>query len=246
VSRPLDLLFLGSGSGFANGGRSWSSLLVNDHYLFDACPVALPHLKRSGVALADIEAVFISHFHADHLLGLPFFFLEFAHQTRREQDFTVIGPPGIESRVRTIMEQCLPDLFDRDAGYRVLFREFEDGVEADVAGAAYVAREVAHVPHFPCFGFRVTIDGRAIAYSGDTMLCDALVDLGMGADVFVLECSSWEEGEIGPHMSPNDIRELRRRLGPTPRFILTHLDAGERDLGIENTVLASDLARMTL
>ncbi len=245
VSRPLDLLFLGSGNVFA-ADRYWGSFLVNDRYLFDACPVALPHLKRAGVALDGIEAVFISHFHADHLFGLPFLLFEYAHGAPRSKDLTIIGPPGIEARVRTITQAGLPNLIDKDAGYRLLFREVEDGVEAEVAGVTYVAREVVHVPDFPCFGYRAEIDGRTIAYSGDSTLCDALVDLSAGADVFVVECSIWDEGKSGPHMGPNDIRELRRRLGPAPQFVLTHLDPGERDLRIDNTVLATDLARISV
>lgn len=245
MSRPLDLLFLGTGDVYADG-RYWSSFLVNGRYLFDASPIVKPHLKRVGVALADIEAVFISHFHADHILGLPFLLFEYAHGVSRSKDLTIVGPPGIEARVRTITEAGLPGLIDREAGYRLLFREVEDGVETEVAGATYVAREVVHVPDFPCFGYRVTIDGRTIAYSGDSTLCDALVDLAAGADVFVVECSLWEEGEVAPHMGPNDIRELRRHLGPTPRFVLTHLGPGAHDPGIENTVLASDFARISV
>ncbi|MCH8850772.1 MAG: hypothetical protein IIC89_08095, partial [Chloroflexi bacterium] len=49
MSSGLDLLFLGSGNAFAEG-RYWSSFLLNGRYLFDASPVALPHLKMSGVA----------------------------------------------------------------------------------------------------------------------------------------------------------------------------------------------------
>ncbi len=244
MSRPLDLLFLGSGDVYADG-RYWSSFLVNERYLFDASPIVKPHLKRSGVPLDGIEAVFISHFHADHILGLPFLLFEYAHGAPRTNDLTIVGPPGIEARVRTITEAGLPGLVDRDAGYRLRFRELEDGVEAEVAGATYVAREVVHVPDFPCFGYRATIDGRTIAYSGDSTLCDALVDLAAGADVFIVECSLWD-GKSGPHMGPDDIRELRRRLGPTPQFILTHLGPGAYDPAIENTLLASDFGRISL
>ena len=74
------------------------------------------------------------------------------------------------------------------------------------------------------------------------MMCDALVDLASGADVFVVECSCWQE-TCGPHLGPDDLRELRRQLGPEPVFILTHLDAGQENLGIENSLIADDLAR---
>ena len=244
MSQPLDLLFLGSGNAFA-AGRYWSSFLLNGRYLFDASPVVLPHLKQSGVALEEIEAVFISHFHGDHFFGLPFLLLEYAELTQREKDLTVLGPPGIEERVRTVTLAGFPSVYRNDPGYRQTYLDLRDGLEGEVAGLKYLARAVTHVPGLECFGFRVELGGRTLAYSGDSMLCDALLDLADGADVFVVECSCWD-GSCGPHCGPGDIGELRRRLGPKPTFILTHLDAGQHDLGIENVLLASDLARFSL
>jgi len=244
VSQPLDLLFLGSGNAFA-AGRYWSSFLLNGRYLLDASPVVLPHLKQSGVALEEIEAVFISHFHGDHFFGLPFLLLEYAELTQREKDLTVLGPPGIEERVRTVTLAGFPNVYRNDPGYRQTYLDLRDGLEGEVAGLKYLARAVTHVPGLQCFGFRVELGGRTLAYSGDSMLCDALLDLADGADVFVVECSCWD-GSCGPHLGPGDIRELRRRLGPKPAFILTHLDAGQHDLEIENVLVASDLARFSL
>jgi ribonuclease BN (tRNA processing enzyme) len=245
MPRPLDLLFLGSGNGFSSANRYWSSFLAAGRILFDAAPTVLPHLKRAEISANDIDVIFISHFHADHLFGLPFLFLEYNKLSDRRRDLAIVGPLGVEERVRTITTAGMPHNLD-DLAYRVEFREVTDGAKGEVAGVRYLAREVDHVPDFPCFGYRVEIEGRALAYSGDSKLCDALVDLATGADVFVVECSIWHDGDPGPHMNPNDVRELRRRLGPTPRFILTHLDPGERDLGIENAVYASDLARIPL
>ena len=51
MSQSLDLLFLGSGNAFA-AGRYWGSFLLNGRYLFDASPIALPHMKRSEVDVA--------------------------------------------------------------------------------------------------------------------------------------------------------------------------------------------------
>ena len=244
MSQPLDLLFLGSGNAFA-AGRYWSSFLLNGRYLFDASPIALPHLKRSEVDVAEIEAIFISHFHADHFFGLPFLLLEYAEATARSKDLTIIGPPGIEERLRTITDAGYPHLFTKEKSYEESYRDLRDGLEGDVGELHYQARSVEHVEGLECFGFRVEIGGRTLAYSGDSVLCDPLVELADGADVFVVECSCWGDA-CGPHLSPQDIRELRRRLGPTPTFILTHLDAGEPDLGIENVLLANDLARFSL
>ena len=241
MSGALDLLFLGSGNAFASG-RYWSSFLLNSRYLFDASPIALPHLKQSGVALEEIDTIFISHFHGDHFFGLPFLLLEYAEHTTRTKELNIVGPPGIEERLRTVTEAGFPNVFQKERSYQENYIELSDGFEGEVDGLTYLARSVTHVSDFGCFGFRVEIGGRTVAYSGDSVMCEPLVELADGADVFVVECSCWE-GTCGPHLGPDDLRELRRRLGPKPTFILTHLDGGQQDLGIENTLVAEDLAR---
>jgi len=243
LSQSLDLLFLGSGNAFAQG-RYWSSFLLNGRYLFDASPVALPHLKRAGVDLAAIESIFISHFHADHFFGLPFLLLEYAEHTSRTGDLTIAGPSGIEERVRLITDAGFPNVFSKERGYRETFVDVRDGFRGEIGALSYLARSVKHVDGLECFGYRAEVDGRIVAYSGDSVYCEPLVELADGADVFVVECSCWED-TCGPHLGPNEIRELRRRLGPRTTFILTHLDGGVAELDIENVLVADDLAQFS-
>lgn len=239
MKRPLDLLFLGSGNAFASE-RYWGCFLLNGKFLFDASPIALPHLKKAGVPLEELDAVFISHFHADHFLGLPFLLLEYAHETSRTNPLTIVGPPTIEARVRAVIDASFPHLLQKPRNYELNFVELEDGMDGETAGLHWLARSVAHVEEFPCFGYRVEAADRSLAYSGDTTMCESLVELADGVDVFVVECSCWEDA-CGPHLGPPDLREIRRRVGGAPTFVLTHLASGEPDLGIENTVIAEDL-----
>jgi len=242
----LELAFLGSGNAFAPA-RYWSSFLLNDRYLFDAPPTLLPHLKKLGKDPGEIDVIFVSHFHADHYFGLPFLLLEYAELAPRSKDLTVIGPPGIMKRIQALTDLAFPNVFRKDRGYALNFIEAADGAEGEVAGCRYAIAEVPHVPNLQAFAFRVTCPAGSIAYSGDTLMSDALVPLAEGTDAFVVECSCWGE-DCGPHLTPKDVLELRRRISPTTKFILTHVASSDappamRDAGM---LVAEDLGTITI
>jgi ribonuclease BN (tRNA processing enzyme) len=245
---PLDLTFLGTGNAFAPT-RYWSSFLVNDRFLFDAPPTLLPHLKKLGKDPGDIEVIFISHFHGDHFMGLPFLLLEFAELAPRTKDLTIIGPPGIAKRVEAATNMAFANVFRKQSrGYDLTFVEVKDGRKGKAAGAEWLSRKVPHVPDLEAFAYRVTMDGMTLAYTGDSSLCDQLVPLADGADVFVAECSCWTE-TCGPiHLTPNNILSLRMRISQKTKFVLTHIGAGEAPPAIANTgiLIADDLKTITI
>ncbi|MGH8519792.1 MAG: MBL fold metallo-hydrolase, partial [Panacagrimonas sp.] len=217
-------------------------------YLFDAPPTLLPHLNKLGKDAGDIEAVFISHFHGDHFFGLPFLLLEYAEMKPRVKDLTIVGPPGIAKRSRSVTDLAFSNVFRKDRGYHLTFVEAKDARGGDAGGAHYFAREVQHVPNLEAFGYRVSIDGRTIAYSGDTAMCDALVPLADGADAFVLECSCWND-RCGPiHLTPDDVLSLRAQISKSTKFIITHMAGGDapQELVDAGVLVAEDLTTIVI
>src|SRR3990172_2137047 len=207
-----ELAFLGSGNAFAAGGRYWSGFLLDGRYLFDAPPTLLAHLKRLGRDLQAIRVVFISHFHGDHVLGLPFLYLEYAELSPRREELLVVGPPGVEDLVEGVYRRVFP--------------------RAAVKGQ--------HSPRLECFGFKVWLKDRVVAYSGDAAMCEGLFRLGEGADVYVLECS-FRTGSSPMHLSLEELPEVRRRL-PKPTIILTHLPETLEPQGLPGVLVAGDFA----
>ncbi len=240
----LDLTFIGTGNAFAPT-RYWSSFLLNDRILFDAPPTLLAHLNKLRKDPAEIEVAFISHFHGDHFFGLPFILLEYAELHPRTKDLTIVGPPGIAKRARALTDLAFSNVFRRDRGYALHFIEAHDGKSGEAAGVRFTARKVPHVPGLECFAFRVETAEGSVAYSGDTLMCDAMVPLADGADVFVVECSCWGE-QCGPHLNPNDILRLRAEISPHTRFVLTHIGPGEAPpaLAEAGVLIADDFEAM--
>ena len=234
----LDLLFLGSGNAFAAQGRAFSSFLLNGRYLFDCGPTVLQQLVRAGVDANDIEAVFISHYHADHFFGLPFLLLN-AKYGKRTTPLIIVGPPGIEERTRRLLELGYPGVLD-SPGYVSRYVDVRDGAREVIAELSVSAARVKHVDEFECFAYRAEVeDGRSVVYSGDTTLCDGLLRLVQGADVVVTECSC---DNVKVHLGPEGVAEVARHA-PGARIIVTHLDGHDHPTNFEGFIVAEDLAR---
>jgi ribonuclease Z len=98
-NRPvdLDLVFFGTSGSVPTAARAPSALLVRrggERLLFDCGEGTQRQMLRSSVGLVELREVFVSHFHADHYLGLPGMLKTFALRGR-ELPLTVYGPPGL-------------------------------------------------------------------------------------------------------------------------------------------------------
>ena len=105
----LDLVFLGTSASMPSALRAPPALLVRrggERLLFDCAEGTQRQLQRSTVGLPDLEEIFLSHFHADHFLGLPGMLKTFALRGREGVPLTVYGPPGLKelfSRLRPFL-----------------------------------------------------------------------------------------------------------------------------------------------
>ena len=140
----LDLVFLGTSGSAPTANRAPSSVLVRrggERLLFDCAEGTQRQLMRSTVGLPDLEEVFLTHFHADHTLGLPGMLKTFSLR-QRELPLTVYGPPGLRELFGDLrrvfgrltypleLRELRPgDALDRD-GYRILAFPVHHGVAA--------------------------------------------------------------------------------------------------------------------
>jgi ribonuclease Z len=94
----LDLVFLGTAASMPTAQRGPAALLVrrgSERLLFDCGEGTQRQLQRSSIGLPDLQEIFLTHFHADHFLGLPGMLKTFALRGRDETPLTVYGPRGL-------------------------------------------------------------------------------------------------------------------------------------------------------
>lgn len=188
----LDIVFLGTAGSMPTAQRAPAALLLRrggDRLLIDCAEGTQRQLLRSSVGLPELEEVFLTHFHADHVLGLPGMFKSFSLRGRK-LPLAVYGPRGLTDLLGSLkrvvgrltyelklVELEPGDVLERD-GYRLATFGVAHGVPAlgwslieatrpgrfDVAGA-----EALGVPNGPQRGALqrgepVTLaDGRTVA-----------------------------------------------------------------------------------
>lgn len=120
----LDIVFLGTAASAPTAQRSPAAVLVRrggERLLFDCGEGTQRQLQRSAVGLPDLEEIFLTHYHADHFLGLPGMLKTFALRGREETPLTVYGPRGL----RELFKQLQP--FVGRLPYPVSLVELEPG-----------------------------------------------------------------------------------------------------------------------
>jgi ribonuclease Z len=140
----LDVLFLGTAGSMPTAQRAPAALLVRrggERLLFDCAEGTQRQLLRSSVGLVELREVFVTHFHADHVLGLPGMFKTFALRGR-ELPLDVYGPRGLVDLLASLkrvvgklsyelrLHELQPgDVLERD-GYRLATFAVAHGVSA--------------------------------------------------------------------------------------------------------------------
>jgi ribonuclease Z len=100
----LDVVFLGTAGSMPTARRAPAATLIRrggERLLFDCAEGTQRQLLRSDVGLVDLEEVFITHFHADHFLGVPGMLKTFALRGR-ELPLVLYGPRGLDELMHSL------------------------------------------------------------------------------------------------------------------------------------------------
>ena len=222
----VSVTVLGAGDAFASKGRFQAGYLINGgdvRILMDAGPTLLPSMKRAGLDPGDIDVVLISHLHGDHFGGLPFLILEYLYETPRRRRLTLAGPPHLEERTWALFRTMYPESDTAE-----LARQFDfvvlDPARIEQVGEGLQVRSI-RTPHTVkdlSLAFRISLGGKSIVYSGDSGWTDDLIALSARADLFLCECTYFDQPSLDFHISYAHFMTQRHRLSAR-RLILTHI-----------------------
>lgn len=227
TAEPLQLTVLGSASPYPSAENPCSGYLVSHRgtrIWVDAGSGTLGPLQQH-VGLADLDAVWISHLHADHCADLltAYYGLLFA-DVQRSAPLPLFAPVGAAGRLAGFLTNASSTQPAHRSPVESAFQitELYDGHQAGVGSLRLTSRAVEH--GMPAFALRVEADGGSLVYSGDTAPCPALAQLARGCDALLCEADSAGAPGDGEkvHHTPEDAGATAL-AGGAGRLILTHL-----------------------
>ncbi|MBV9924009.1 MAG: MBL fold metallo-hydrolase [Acidobacteria bacterium] len=222
----MRLTVLGSGTSVPHPRRSASAHWVEaaaGTLLLDCSGPAVHRMAEEGLDWADLDAVWVSHFHLDHVGGLaPFLFgTKYAPQTAgRRKPLFIYGPRGTKRLLQVFDEAGAYRLFEqpfpvevREVAPRSEF-ELLPGLNASTLSTPHTSESLA---------LRLEDrDGTSLVYTSDTGFTEALAGFARAVDLFLLECSFFREKPYKLHLELSEAMRLAQMSGAR-RVLLSHL-----------------------
>ncbi|MEW2223030.1 MBL fold metallo-hydrolase [Streptomyces sp. NPDC006990] len=220
----LSLTVLGSATPYASVDNACSGYLVSGRgtrVWMDAGSGTLAQLQRH-VRLDEVDAIWISHLHADHSADLlTAYYAALFADVRLAAPIPLYGPPGIADRLAHFLTNSA-NRSPVESAFAV--HELHDGHRARVGALTMTSRTVEH--GIPAFAVRIEAEaeGRTLAYSGDTAPCANLAELAAGCDALLCEADSTQASAEGPqvHHTPEDAGDAAT-AARAARLIVTHV-----------------------
>lgn len=198
VNEPvIKVTLLGTGTPQPIMDRFGASTLVqagSETLLFDAGRGCLQRLRQIKVSYDTIDALFLTHLHSDHIVGIPDLWLTGWLTSKRALPLKVFGPIGTDSMIDYLQKAFVYDIKIRieddkapEEGSKLLAAEIQQGVVYENNGVKVIAFLVDHYPVVPAFGYRIEYKGHSVVLSGDTRYSQNLIKYARGTDLLIHE-----------------------------------------------------------
>ncbi len=218
----MELTLLGTGTCAPNPRRGPAGYFLShgpSRFLIDPGPGACHRAVTAGHDPYDVEAIVITHLHLDHTGDLMPYLFNYKHRPGGDPraDIKIIAPEGFNQTYQKLLEVYGGWVVSDE--YSVRIEEMSDTI-LESQGLTIRSLPVAHSAGAIGYRFQKGA-GRSLVYSGDTGYCDELIELAMGADALLVECSFPDGAGMDGHMTPEDVARTAVMSG-VKKLILTH------------------------
>ncbi len=225
----MKIIFVGVGEAFDENRPNTSILVLGEagndpvRILFDCGFTAAHAFWRLAPDPTALDAVWISHFHGDHFLGLPLLLLRFWEE-KRTRPLTIIGQEGVTEKVPSAMDLAYPGFYEK-LTFPVKYVTAQPGQELDLLRHRWSFAAGRHSQ--PCLGIRLAGDTGSVYYSGDGQPSDGTAVLARGCDLVIHEAYG-RQAMLAAHGSVDGSIEFARHTG-AGHLALVHMNRRIRE-----------------
>ena len=223
----MKFIVLGSGTSVPHATRSSSGYWLETAagtILLDCSASTLHRIAQENLDWANLDAVWISHFHLDHVGGLaPFLFgTRNAEETQnREKPLKIFGAKGLKK---------LLEAFDDAGEYKLLKQPFPvEIIEVEPLEKFEilpgVAADTMKTPHTDeSLAVRIRAEDKTLVYTADTAFDKTIRTFAKNVDLLIMECSFFKNKPVKKHLELAEAMYLINQAKPK-KAVLTHFYA---------------------
>jgi len=184
--------------------------------LIDIGSTTLQQLVRAGIPYLEIDAIFITHTHPDHVSGLlPFMHALIATPgSTRTKELSIFGPPGIQ----TFYDRCIGTIMKSPTTFALTITEMGDHLQL----GPLLVESTPTVHTETSIAFRFIENNRSVVFTGDSDYDPSLVSFSQGVDLLVIDCSFPNTMKKNGHLIPKECG-LVAREARVKKVLLTHI-----------------------
>jgi ribonuclease BN (tRNA processing enzyme) len=215
----MRITILGSGTGIPSLERCCAGYLLQTlekNYLIDCGSGVLRQLEKNRTSFSNIDAIFITHTHSDHIGDLT----ALVHACRlpnlpRTKPLHIYGPAGFINFFTTIVQPV--------AKPPTSFPFFVE--EAPLAwrrdGINIKTCNTVHSDRFKSIAYRFDEYGKSVVFSGDCDVDNEIITLAQNTDLFICDCSTLAAGKIPGHLSATEVGQIAQQA-QVKQLVPTH------------------------
>src|SRR3989338_2484346 len=216
----MKLTVLGSGTAAPLLDRNCAGYIIEadgKKLLFDSGAGTIRRLLELRYDLFDIEDIFYTHLHNDHINDLGAIIWSNNYGGIRKKPLNLYGPLGFKKYFDTLVNKLLKPT---KINFKINVKELKNST-IKVSNIKKKIHEIRHSTTTKSIAYRIKHKNRTLVYAGDAEYCNEAIEIAKNADVLLIECSFPDNKKVKGHLTPSLAGRIASKA-KVKRLILTH------------------------
>jgi len=216
----MKLTILGSGTAAPSLERSNAAYLLEIDrfkFLLDSGAGTIRRLLEVKADLFDIDYIFYTHLHNDHINDLGAIIWSNNYGLKRKKSLNLYGPKGLKKYYKILVNKLLKP---HKIYFDVNIQELKNS-HFNIGGITINTHKIRHSSTTKSVAYRFEFKGKSFVYTGDAEYTNDVTEIAKNANVLLTECSLPDDKKEEGHLTPSLAGKIAAKAGVN-HLILTH------------------------